>query len=374
MFKLGLIINPLAGLGGRVGLKGSDGLAEEALRLGAVPEAENRARAALQVLLPYRELVVVLTASGTMGEDLARELGFRCEVVQAIAHSPTTPEDTRRTAEVLKARHVDLLLFAGGDGTARDVCAIVENHLPVLGIPAGVKIHSGVYAITPRHAGEVVALLLDGRLVDIRESDVMDIDEAAFRQGQVRARRYGEMLVPQEGRFVQSVKSGGREVEELVLADIAAEVVEQMEEGILYIIGSGTTCQAVMDHLGLPNTLLGVDAVLDRRLLGQDLSEQQLLDLLDAHPDARIVLTVIGGQGHILGRGNHQLSPRVLRRVGRDKLLLIATKSKLTELAGRPLLVDTGDENLNRELEGYLRVVTGYRDAVMYAVGYGAEG
>lgn len=373
MFRLGFIVNPLAGLGGRVGLKGSDGLADLALERGAIPEAENRARVALEVLLPYRERLVIQTASGAMGESLAKALGFTTECVHAIDGAVSTPADTVATASALLERKVDLLLFAGGDGTARDVCGVVENHLPVLGIPAGVKIHSGVYAITPRHAGEVVAMLLDGRLVDIRESDVMDIDEAAFREGRVRARRYGEMLVPQEGRFVQSVKSGGREVEELVLADIATEIVDGMDEDTLYIIGSGTTCQAVMDHLGLPNTLLGIDAVLNRELVGQDLGEAELLALLETHARARIVITLIGGQGHILGRGNHQLSPRVLRRVGRDNLVVIATKTKLAGLNGRPLLVDTGDEALNRELEGYLRVVTGYRDAVMYAVGYGFE-
>jgi len=266
-----------------------------------------------------------------------------------------------------------LLLFAGGDGTARDICAVIEERLPVLGIPAGVKIHSGVYAITPRAAGEVVAMLLEGRMMDIKESAVMDIDENALRDGVVRARRYGDMLVPQEGRFIQSVKSGGKEVEELVLADIAAEVADHMEDDVLYIVGSGTTCQAVMDHLGLPNTLLGIDAVLNRELIGSDLGESELLALLEQHPNARAVITIIGGQGHILGRGNQQLSPRVLRRVGRENLIVIATKSKIKALDGRPLLVDTGDEGLNHELEGYIRVITGYRDAIMYAVGYAED-
>lgn len=372
MFKLGFIINPLAGLGGRVGLKGSDGMAETALRLGAVPEAERRALSALEVLKPYQTRLTVLTAAGEMGENLARQLGFTVEVVHAITPGATHPADTRATAQKLRDAEVDLLLFAGGDGTARDVCEVIGESVPVLGIPAGVKIHSGVYAITPRHAGEVVALLLQGELVDIKSSDVMDIDEVAFREGRVRARRYGEMRVPFEARFVQSVKSGGKEVEELVLADIAAEIDSRMDDGVLFLIGSGTTCAAVMDHLLLPNTLLGVDAVLNRELLAADLSETQILALLETYPAAKAVVTLIGGQGHVLGRGNQQLSPRVIRRLGKANLCIIATKTKLKALEGRPLLMDTGDEALNHELEGFMPVITGYRDEVIYAVGYPA--
>lgn len=372
MFRLGFIINPLAGLGGRVGLKGSDGLAAEALALGARPESAARARACLEVLLPFRDQIALHTGAGPMGEDLARELGFSLASVTPVDEQ-TTPDDTRRVAAAVQAQDVDLLVFAGGDGTARDVYSAVGERLPVLGIPAGVKIHSGVYAITPRHAGEVVAMLLRGELVDVKEAAVMDIDEEAFRAGVVRARRYGEMLVPEEGHFVQGVKSGGVESEPLVLADIAADVVESMEDDRLYLVGSGTTCAAVMQHLGLSNTLLGIDAVLAGHLLAADLSEQGILELLDRHPKASVVLTIIGGQGHVLGRGNQQLSPRVIRRLGRDNLLIIATKTKLKGLGGRPLLVDTGDTLLDRELSHYARVITGYRDRVLYALGFDAE-
>lgn len=371
MFRLGFIINPLAGLGGRVALKGSDGLAAEALARGARPEAESRARACLEVLQPYRDRIAVYTGAGAMGENLAKEMGFTVAGVTAVA-AETSPEDTRRVAQALRVADVDLLVFAGGDGTARDVCSAVGASLPVLGIPAGVKIHSGVYAITPRHAGEVIAMLLRGELVDVREAAVMDIDEASFRAGVVKARRYGEMLVPEEGRFVQSVKSGGVESEPLVLADIAAEVVDGMEPDRLYLIGSGTTCAAVMEHLGLANTLLGIDAVLDGRLLAADLSEQGILELLDQYPKAAAILTIIGGQGHVLGRGNQQFSPRVVRRLGRENLVLIATKTKLKGLAGRPLLVDTGDAVLDSELSHYAQVITGYRDRVLYALGFDA--
>ncbi|WP_207062052.1 ATP-NAD kinase family protein [Motiliproteus sp. SC1-56] len=367
MFKLGLIINPLAGVGGSVGLKGSDGeeTARKALALGAEPQAQQRA---VQALAPLRELELELICyPGEMGEAAAREAGLQPRVIGSISSGHTAAEDTRRAARELVAEGVDLLLFAGGDGTARDILQAVPEQVAVLGIPAGVKIHSGVYAVTPRAAGEVVAMLVRGELVSLRAQEVRDIDEEAFRQGTVRARYYGELYVPEAGRYVQHTKSGGREVEALVLDDIAAELVETLEDGVFYVMGSGTTVQAVMDALGLPNTLLGVDLVKDGELVGSDLGARELLELIGDAP-ARIVVTVIGGQGHIIGRGNQQLSPELLRRVGRENLILIATKSKLNALEGRPLIVDSGDPELDRAFAGVIRVVTGYRDAVLYRV------
>ncbi len=367
MFKLGLIVNPVAGLGGSVALKGSDGAttARRALELGAEPQAQKRTAQALAPLggLP----LTIYTYPAEMGEAVARAQGFEPVVLGRINPGHTTPEDTRRAAQELQAQGVDLILFAGGDGTARDICAAVSDHLPVLGIPAGVKIHSGVYAVTPAAAGQVVAMLVRGELVTLRDQEVRDIDEEAFRQGRVRAKYFGELLVPEEGRYLQHTKSGGREVEELVVADIAADVVEALEEDVFYVMGSGTTVQAVMDELGLPNTLLGVDLVRNGELVGQDMTARQLLEAIGEAP-ARIVITVIGGQGHIIGRGNQQLSPELLSRVGRENLLVLATKTKLKELEGRPLLVDSGDDVLNRQLSGVIRVITGYHDAVLYRV------
>lgn len=367
MFHLGLIINPLAGVGGAVALKGSDGAetAQRALALGAVPHAEERAQQALAELqgLPVK----ISCFAGAMGGDAARLAGFEPELIGAAEAQPSTAADTHRAARLLAALGVDLILFAGGDGTARDLYAAVGEHLPVLGVPAGVKIHSGVYAVTPAAAGKVVAMLVRGELVTLVDQEVRDIDEEAFREGRVRARYYGELLVPEEGRYLQHTKSGGREVEELVLDDIAADVIETMVDDCFYVMGSGTTVQAVMEQLGLPNTLLGVDLIRNRELVGSDLTAQQLLDLIGVQP-AKIVITVIGGQGHIIGRGNQQLSPELLRLVGRENLIVIATKTKLKALEGRPLVVDSGDPALNHELAGLIRVITGYRDAVLYRV------
>ncbi|MCG7542999.1 ATP-NAD kinase family protein [Pseudoalteromonas sp. MM17-2] len=373
-FKLGLIVNPLAGLGGAVALKGSDGAqtAAKAIALGAEPKANLRTRAALEQLLAYREQLCIYTVNDSMGEQVAKELGFDVEVVYHSERS-TTAQDTELAAKALQAIGVDLLLFAGGDGTARNICHAIDDTLPALGIPAGCKIHSGVYAITPKAAGRVVEMLVKGELVTLSESDVMDIDEQAFRQGAVRAKRYGELRVPSELRYVQAVKNaGGKEVDELVLADIAAFVVSEMDEQYQYIMGSGSTVAAVMEEMGLENTLLGVDLVQDQALIGQDMTAQQLLSAVEQAP-TKLVITLIGGQGHLFGRGNQQLSPALIRAIGKDNIIVVATKSKLQALQGRPLVCDTGDSELDDELSGYIQITTGFNDHVLYAVGHFEE-
>lgn len=367
MFRLGLIVNPLAGVGGSVALKGSDGdaTAQKALSMGAEPKANLRTQQALAALAGLD--IELLTYPGEMGEDCARLAGFEPRVIGSITAGQTRAEDTERAAQAMAAQGVDLILFAGGDGTARNICHAIGDSTPVLGVPAGVKIHSGVYAVTPKAAGEVVAMLVRGELVTLADQEVRDIDEAAFREGRVRAKYYGELLVPEEGRFLQHVKHGGREVEELVLDDIAADFAENMQDDVRYIMGSGSTVQALMDNLGLENTLLGVDLIENGELIGQDLTAQQLLDMTTGY-ESKLVITVIGGQGHIIGRGNQQLSPELLRRLGRDNIIVVATKSKIKALEGRPLIVDSGDLELNHQLAGLIRVITGYRDAILYRV------
>ncbi|MDM3870932.1 ATP-NAD kinase family protein [Porticoccus sp. W117] len=367
MFKLGLIINPLAGIGGSVALKGSDGAdtVREAIARGAEPKAGLRT---LQALEPLQGLEVeIITYPAEMGADIARQAGFDPTVIGTIDSGATTATDTERAAVELAAENIDLLLFAGGDGTARNLCNVLDDQVPVLGIPAGVKIHSGVYALTPKAAGQLVAELVRGELVSLGEQEVRDIDEDAFRQGQVRARYYGDLTVPNEHQYIQSVKNGGKEVEELVLDDIAADFMEQMEDGVRYIMGSGTTVANIMEQLGLANTLLGVDVVENGQLIASDCTAQQLLELTDNHP-CQLVVTIIGGQGHIIGRGNQQLSPELLQRLGRNNLYVVATKTKIKELDGRPLIVDSGDEATNKMLAGLLPVHTGYHDSILYRV------
>lgn len=378
-FRLGLIINPVAGLGGRVALKGSDGVTAKALALGAKAQAVERAREALLPLRQYQSRLEIITADGVMGGSLAKSLGFFSHCVDrgqgrstSTLLDQTTAQDTIDLATTLANEQVDLLLFVGGDGTARNIFTAVGERVPVLGVPAGVKIHSGVYAVTPSAAGKVVTMLLTGELVTLMEADVMDIDEDAFRQGVVRARRYGEMQVPAQLRYIQAVKMGGKESDELVLADIAADVIGHMDDE-LYVMGSGSTLAFIMEELGLDNTLLGVDLIRQQSLVASDQREQQLLTAIEqARKEGRevkLVITLIGGQGHLFGRGNQQLSPAVLRAIGKEQIIVVATKNKLKALNGRPLLVDTGDSKLNKELSGYCKITTGYNDYVMYAVG-----
>lgn len=372
LFRLGLIINPLAGLGGSVGLKGSDDQAQKALELGAKPQAMLRVKTALTELLAQKDKFEVLTVAGDMGQSVCEELGLQSQVIYTPPSWPSSANDTEDAARLLAQQGVDILLFAGGDGTARNICAAVADNTTVLGIPAGVKIHSGVYAISPQAAGKLVAKLVAGELVSLSEAPVMDIDEQAFRTGVVKARRFGEMRIPALLRYVQSVKMGGRESEELVLADLAAYVVSQLEDNVRYVMGSGSTVAAVMAELGVDNTLLGVDVVENGQLIAKDVTAAELLQLVQGRP-SKLIITLIGGQGHVFGRGNQQLSPEVIRAIGRDNILLIASKTKLQQLDGRPLLADSGDATLDKQLTGLINILTGYNDYVMYRLGYEDE-
>lgn len=361
--RIGLLVNPLAGVGGSVALKGSDGrqTVEEALRRGAEPQAPARAARALARLPADVELS---TWGGSMGEDSVRQAGLHARVLGQPS-DPCDAEDTRRAAQAMMKDGVDMLLFAGGDGTARDLVDAVGANLPVLGIPAGCKMHSAVYAVNPEAAAELVARISAGELVPLVEAEVRDIDEQAFREGVVQARHYGELKVPGDPALIQQVKCGGRELEDLQVTEMAAHVVDHLEDGVLYLMGSGSTVAEVMAQLGLDNTLLGVDAVLDGELVGQDLTAPQIMSLLADRP-ARAVLSVIGGQGHLFGRGNQQFSADVIRQLGRDNLIVLASRIKLATLDGRPLLVDTGDAALDQELAGLITVVAGYEDEVLY--------
>ncbi len=367
LFHIGLIINPLAGLGGPAGFKGSDGMAEQALALGVEAKAALRTQTALEVLLPLRERLEFVTFPGAMGADLLTEMGFAHRVVGELGEGPSSAADTRQAVELLQDAGVALILFAGGDGTARDICAAVREGQPVLGIPAGVKIQSGVYAISPRAAGELTARLIEGGLVRLSSGEVRDIDESALREGRVTARWYGELTVPQEGGYVQQVKQGGVESEELVLIDLADWLQDSWENDVRYVFGPGSTLHGLTQNLGLQTTLLGVDVIENGQLLASDVTEAQLFELVDGHP-ARLLVTAIGGQGHIIGRGNQQISPRVLRAIGLENLRVVATKRKLGTLEGRPLLVDSGDMALDDAFPDVVRVWAGYKEELLYPV------
>ncbi|HEX9044845.1 MAG TPA: ATP-NAD kinase family protein [Candidatus Limnocylindrales bacterium] len=385
--RVGLVVNPIAGIGGAVGLKGSDGadIVRLARDRGAVPHAGERATAALEALARRWPAGAgsfeLLVGPGPMGEESARAAGLAGDIVgPPIVDRPTTADDTLRLVRVLADAPVDLLLVAGGDGTARDAVAALAGRTgpPVLGIPAGVKIQSAAFATSPRAAGEIAAAFVSAsearRRTALRE--VLDLDEAAYRRGEVAPRLYGELPVPVDGRRLQSRKEATPRSEAAAVASIAAEIASNLVRGRRYILGPGSTIRAIADRLGVEKTLVGVDVVdavgpESARLVAQDVAERDLLGFAAAR-DATIVVTPIGGQGFILGRGNQQLGPSVVRDVlasqGRSGIIVVATLAKMAGLGGRPLLVDTGDPGLDAELTGHVRVVTGLGEATIYPV------
>ena len=367
--KLGLIVNPIAGLGGAVGLKGTDGVFayRKALEMGAVPRAAPRAVGALREIGRLDDLEV-LTYPGAMGADEARSAGLSPNVVGSVDGGDTSADDTRRAALELAGLCVDLILFAGGDGTARDLCGAVGDGVPALGIPAGVKMYSGVYATTPRAAGRAASQFLAGEAPHTKLGEVMDIDENAFRHGNVQARLYGYLRVPEDTSHVQATKSPSQADEGEAILAIAGEVVDSMRPDTLYILGPGTTTKGIADVLGVSKTLLGVDAVLDGKIAASDAAESELIALLDGGRPAKIVVTAIGGQGYIFGRGNQQIGADVIRRVGRDNVVVVATRRKLSSLGRRPLMVDTGSRDVDRMLSGYIMVTTGRAESAMVRV------
>ncbi len=375
---IGLLVNPLAGLGGSIAMKGSDG--EEMRSRAAAMSDQQRHRSldrlarALAPLAGLERGIRFSTWGGGMGEEALLDFTAPVAVLGQPGPGLSSAADTRAAAAALRDAGVDILVFAGGDGTARDIYDVVGESLPVLGVPAGVKMHSGVFAVSPEAAGELLLELARGGLVGLRLQEVRDIDEEAFREGVVRIRFYGDMQVPGEGRYLQHTKVGGRESHELVAADIAAWIVENMEDDTTYLVGPGSTTAAIMAELGLDNTLLGVDVVLNGAVAAADADEQALLRAIAGAPGAvRIIVTVIGGQGHVFGRGNQQFSPAVIRGAGLGSITIVAAKSKIAALEGRPLLVDTNDPELDQALCGYREILTGYDDRILYRIATTAD-
>ncbi|MCO5066274.1 MAG: ATP-NAD kinase family protein [Rhizobiaceae bacterium] len=364
--RLGLIVNPIAGMGGKVGLKGTDGAATlaEARRRGAVPIAGMRARRALARMGALGN-VRLITGVGDLGETVAGDLGMEAVPVGAAPRS--VAEDTRTAAAAMVASGVDLILFAGGDGTARDIFEVVGDRTPMLGVPTGVKMHSAVFATTPENAGEVTRRFLtaDREQRRLRRAEVMDLD--GDREDRVSARLYGYAQVPYERARVQHAKAGAHVDDEAALDALCRAIAATLEPGCVHIFGPGTTTQRILRHAGIDGTLLGVDAVADGRLVGSDLGEGAILSLTEGMP-TRIVAGVIGGQGFLFGRGNQQISPEVIRRAGRDRVTVVSSLAKILALEDGCLFVDTGDSELDAALAGFIRVQTAPDQAVLCKV------
>ncbi len=372
MFRLGILINPMAGLGGPAALKGSDAkeTAILAAQRGVCSRTPQRLEAFFTALDDYRERIEVWGCDGAMGLGDIELSGWHIQRCYQ-PHTPCSAADTVAAARVLHEAAVDLLIFVGGDGTARDIYTALGEHQAVLGLPAGVKMHSGVFAVTPVAAASVVKSLIDGRLVAARLAEVRDIDEAAFQQGQVRTRYFGEMWIPDDQLLVQCVKCSGLPDDVLQLDELSAWLVETMAPDVLYVLGSGGTLFDLKQKLGLPQpTLLGVDLWCNGEQVGSDLHETALYEAVCQAAEVQLYLSVIGGQGVVLGRGNQQISARILQQVGLDALNFVATPQKLQVLGGRPLVVDSGDDQLDRQLAGFHKVITGYDEAIFYEIRY----
>jgi predicted polyphosphate/ATP-dependent NAD kinase len=359
--SLGFIVNPIAGMGGAVGLKGTDGreILKKALQAGAQPVAPARAELFLRELEPVKAEIRLITGAGKMGEAEAKNVGWTPDVLGE-ARKTTTPQDTKETATKMKALGVDLLVFCGGDGTARDMLDVVGTKVPVLGVPTGVKMHSAVFAVDARAAASMVRRFL-GDALPLREAEVMDVDEEAFRLGRVSAKLYGYVITPFEPILIQGSKVASVMTDEELRnqAALAIYFIEEMKPEVIYVVGPGTTTRTIGDLLEEKKTLLGVDLFRNKKIIAKDVTETRILEVIRGK-DAKIVVTPIGGQGFIFGRGNQQISSKVIRVVGRENIVVIATKHKLRGLKG--LRVDTGDPELDDELRGYLKVVTDYRE------------
>lgn len=358
---IGFIVNPVAGMGGAVGLKGTDGNAilRQAIALGAKPVASQRAEVFLTELSPAKKTLKLIVGAGDMGEQQAEKSSFNCKVIGE-NKKETTSEDTQTIAKAMVDAGVDLLVFCGGDGTARDIFKAVDMKTPVLGVPTGVKMHSALFGVSPQAAARVAIRFLWSEL-PLREAEVMDVDEQAFREGHLSAELYGYTLSPYEQHLIQGNKMASPITESEVenQAAIAVYIIEEMKPDTLYVVGPGTTTRTVADLLDQKKTLLGVDLLENKKIIVADVNEKQILQAINGKA-TRIVVTPIGGQGFIFGRGNQQISAKVIRQVGLDKITVIATKSKLDRLMS--LRVDTGDLELDNIFRANgIKVVIDYK-------------
>lgn len=363
---IGLIVNPVAGMGGSVGLKGTDGrkMYVKALGLGAKPVTPQKTREFLSRIL-HKDRIIMLVAPGVMGEKYVKGIDIPITVVGEIDEE-TSAEDTKRIARQMMERGAELLIFVGGDGTARDVFDAIKSTAPVVAVPAGVKIFSPVFAVSDRAAAEMLDVFLEG--TDLTEEEVLDIDEAAFREDRLMSRLYGYLVVPEVRRFLQpgktasSIAPSSQEIKK----EIATYIVEEMDTNILYLLGPGTTLKAIMEEIGLPKTLLGVDAVCARRLVEKDLNESSILRLFERYKNRKIIVTPVGGNGFIFGRGSKQFTPEVIKQTGNKNIIVVGTRDKVSQLDC--LRVDTGDFKLDETLSGHIKVWVGNREAIVMKV------
>jgi predicted polyphosphate/ATP-dependent NAD kinase len=367
VLRIGFIVNPVAGMGGRVGLKGTDGVVQEAIAKGADPVAPKRATEFLRELKErISGKVDLFCPPANMGEEEAKVAGYSPEVLTMTIAKETSAKDTIIAVELLSSKKVDLIVFVGGDGTARNIFDAMKKsaETPVLGVPAGVKMYSGIFAINPHDAAEAVATYSEHH-AEVSDFEVMDADESAIRNDVFDVKLYGSL----KGISIPALIQGSKEVspetrgETESQAAIAKYVVEELPKDATLILGPGTTVECIAKTLGVKKTILGVDIYFQGKVI-LDVDEKTLLEKVKDWTQTWIILSPIGHQGILLGRGNQQISPNVVKRVGKKHVLIVATLSKLGTIDAKALRVDTGDEETDGMLRGESLVVTGYREGV----------
>ncbi len=352
MRTIGFVINPIAGMGGRVGLKGTDGMYEEALRRGAKEIANRRAKEFLKGV--NKENLLFLTASGKMGENALKECNMNYRVVYD-APSMTSSDDTKNACRIFIRQNAELIVFVGGDGTARDVVEIADRLVPILGVPSGVKMYSSVFCVKPDKCAEIINEFSLNN-VKLKDAEILDIDEEAYRKNQLKIKLYDIAKVPFIQDYVQNSKSVyvGEEEEEDKEA-IAEFFVENVERDVLYLLGAGTTVKKIAEKLGVEKTLLGIDAYYNGEIIARDLDEKGILQLLNKYEKVKLVITPIGSQGFVFGRGNQQISEKVIKKIGKENLIIVATPAKIKDLDKLRFDLDNCEF-----LRGYYKVLIGY--------------
>jgi len=364
--KLGFLVNPIAGMGGRVGLKGTNGVSKNAVALGAKPVAPTRAVEFLDRLKALEMVATIdlITCPSVMGGDEVKSAGLKAQILPMSLKSETTADDTKTAVRHMVALNVDLIVFVGGDGTARDILDAMRGStiLPVLGVPSGVKMYSGVFAASSRDAADVVQAFVE-KSAQTMDFEIMDVDEEAVRNDRLSVSLYGFL----RGPFVPMRLLGSKQVSPETLDEhenqmaVAKFIVEDMDLEATYILGPGTTVKCVADLLGVEKTLLGVDIYYDKTVV-KDVNEKRMLSEIKDWKKTWIVLSPIGRQGMLLGRGNQQISPEIIRKVGKERIIVAATRSKIQGIEGDVLRVDTGDAEVDAMLRGYIKVAIDYRE------------
>lgn len=362
--KIGLIVNPIAGVGGKVGLKGSDGVVEKALKMGSIPRAPEQTLKALKAV--DGNLDKIFTVAGEMGENIARKAQIDYQIIYYPSSTETNGNDTEEAAKAMLDANVDLVVFAGGDGTARNITKVIGDKIPLVGIPAGVKMYSGVFANTPVHVGLLLSDYLKNTRMNFHKVEVLDINEDYLRLGRPETKLYG-YATSFANKMIQVTKSSQKMDESKVLDATCYHVAKSFEKDIIHVIGPGSTMQNLKKHAADEGTLLGVDLIKNNEVIVRDATEKQILQSLK-NSVGKIYIGVIGGTGCLFGRGNQQISADIIKKIGIENIMVISSTEKLIELGHEGFFVDTGEMEVDEHLKGYIHVQVGVNRQMMMLV------